>query len=114
MNIYKLNTAAKVAVAQYSAVGNSVSNGTNINYLERSMSPMMNSQPEEFYEKQNRITSYENIKQRDMKQGVMTNDQRLLVKRFKDTNGSSNGTMNKSTLSANQMKCQSLNTLYNR
>ena len=111
MNVYKQNTAAKLAAAQYSAVGNA---GPNLNYLERSMSPMMNSQPEEFYDQQTRITSYENIKQRDLRQGVMTNDQRMLVKRFKDTNGSSNGTMNKSTLSANQMKCQSLNTLYNR
>jgi hypothetical protein len=109
MNIYNKNTAGNPAVlgGQYSA--NTSANNIKLN--DRSMSPMLNSQkiPKD-YENQAKITSYDNIGMNKGKLHSTALEQKMLIKKFKDTNNSSSGTMNKSTISA-QHKYHSLNTL---
>ena len=103
MNIYNKNAASNVVGAQHSAN----TSAANIKLNDRSMSPMINSQklPQNI-EQKNRITSYENMKVNQSN----AIEKQMLIKKFKDTNNSSNGTMNKSTISQNN-KFHSLNTL---
>ena len=103
INIYKQNIASNVVVGQYSTN----TSAQNLNYAERSMSPMINSQK---IPAKSKITSYENMSIKNKKIVLNNKDQQILIKKFKDTNNSSNGTMNKSTISA-QNKFHSLNTL---
>lgn len=79
MNIYKQNTAANIVVAQYSSNNTS---GNNLNYLERSMSPLVSSQkmPSEVLEKQNRITTYENMNSKIAKALGAAQEQKMIIK----------------------------------